>query len=248
MKTRISMIAAAFTAAMIWSADASGQTSSSMQGGSSSSTHGSQLATTAIGSSGVGFYDMGEGGTATGSYLTGMAAFAQGFGQAAYNSSLAARNFEEAHRAAIDNQLHAEQTYFEMRRLNDDYWLSKHPPMTPEQQAQIDQSRLPRRLTSSELDPTWGTIRWPAVLERPEFDAVRTQLNDIFAHRGDESFGIGTPIYSQIQRLARDMRAQLDDDYPAMSQMEWIQAMRFVESLAYEGRFAPAVVVGMNVR
>jgi hypothetical protein len=86
------------------------------------------------------------------------------------------------------------------------------------------------------------------VLERPEFDTVRGQLDDIFAHRSEESFGVGTPIYTRIQQLARDMRAQLDEDYPAMSQMEWIQSMRFIESLAYEARFAPGLVVGMNGR
>jgi hypothetical protein len=201
-----------------------------------------------IDSFGGGYYDAVQPGTAASSYLNGMAAFAKGLGAFSYDSALASGYYEDAKRKGVDNQLHAEQTYFEMRRVNDEYWLSKHQPMTPEQQAQIDQSRLPRRLTTSELDPTWGVIRWPAVLERTKFDTVRSQLNDIFAHRGDESFGVGTPIYAQIQQLARDMRSQLDKDYPTMSQVEWIQAMRFIESLAYEARFAPGVVVGMNVR
>lgn len=234
---------------MCWSSYAFGQTSGvQMTAGSvASQATGLPLSSIPIGSAG-GASGQGEGTTALSSYMTGMAAFTQALGQATYNTALASRHFEEARRQWLDNNLHAEQVYFEKRRLNDEYWLSKHPPMTPEQQAQIDQSRLPRRLTSSELDPTWGMIRWPAVLERPEFDTVRSKLDDIFAHRGDESFGVGTPIYARIQQLTRDMRAQLDEDYPTMSQMEWVQAMRFVESLAYEARFAPGVVVGMNVR
>jgi hypothetical protein len=32
-----------------------------------------------------------------------------------------------------------------------------------------------------------------------------------------------------------------------MSQIEWIQAMRFLESLGFESRFASGVVVGLNV-
>lgn len=248
MKTRFSLIAT-FIAAMCWSPYAFGQTNGgqSMSAGlvASQATH-LPLSSIPIGS--VGATGQGEGTTALSSYMTGMAAFTQGLGQAIYNTSLASEHFEGARRLWLDNNLHAEQVYFEKRRLNDEYWLSKHPPMTPEQQAQIDQSRLPRRLTSSELDPTWGMIRWPAVLERPEFDTVRSKLDDIFAHRGDESFGVGTPIYARIQQLSRDMRAQLDEDYPTMSQMEWVQAMRFVQSLAYEARFAPGMVVGMNVR
>jgi len=82
MKTRFSMIAAAFVALTVWSPGAFGQSSSGMQSGTTS-THNLQLPTNPIGSSGVGFYDMGEGGTVTGSYLTGLAAFTQGFGQAA---------------------------------------------------------------------------------------------------------------------------------------------------------------------
>jgi hypothetical protein len=197
---------------------------------------------------GIGYYDMGEGSTFDGSYLMGKAAFARGLGQYNYNTALAIRQLEDANRQAIDNQLYAEKTYFEMRRLNDEYWLLKNPRSTPEQRVLIDQSRLPRRLTSSELDPTWGVIRWPAVLERPEFDSIRGKLNDVYAHRSEGHFGVGTPEYTHVQQLTHDMRALLDQEYNSMSQMEWIQAMRFIESLAYESRFAPGTVVGVNIR
>ena len=43
----------------------------------------------------------------------------------------------------------------------------------------------------------------------------------------------------RVKALTADMRAQLDKEYDSMSQMEWIQAMRFLESLGYETRFAP---------
>jgi hypothetical protein len=44
------------------------------------------------------------------------------------------------------------------------------------------------------------------------------------------------------------MRTALDEQHATMSQMEWIQSMRFIESLAYESRFAPGTVVGMATR
>jgi hypothetical protein len=40
------------------------------------------------------------------------------------------------------------------------------------------------------------------------------------------------------------MRKTLDDERATMSQMEWIQAMRFIESLAYEARFPNESVAG----
>jgi hypothetical protein len=164
------------------------------------------------------------------------------------NTALAIRQLEDAKRQAIDNQVYAQKSQIEMRRLNNIQWLADHPRSTPEQVAKITDARLPRRLSTSQLDPTWGTIRWPAVLQRPEFEKVRSSLDDIFAHRSSESFGVGSPAYDEVQRLTRQMRTTLDDEHTSMTQMEWIQSMRFIESLAYESRFAPGTVVGMATR
>src|SRR5436305_8389284 len=167
-------------AGMTWAQAAAGQSSGGGgQGGGGSAL---SMGTNAIGSNGL---EGGTGTTAEGSLLSGKAAFAQGLGQYNYNTALATRHLLEANKQAIDNQLYAEKVYFEMRRLNDEYWLSKNPRLTPEQRVLIEQSRVPRRLTSSELDPVWGVIRWPAVLERPEFDTIREELNDVFAHRSE---------------------------------------------------------------
>jgi hypothetical protein len=206
---------------------------------------GGQSGGTAIGSSNSSFFD---GGTVTGSYFGGLAAFSQGLGQFNYNTALAVRQLEDAEHQSIDNHNYAAKSYYDLRRMNEEYWLSLHPRSTPEQIAQIQQARLPRRLTASELDPAWGQIRWPAVLERPEFDATRLQLDDIFAHRNEEGFGVGSAVYAKVQRLTRDMRSVLDQEFATMSQMEWIYAMRFLESLAFESRFAPGTVVGLNTK
>lgn len=208
------------------------------------STEATQVSMNPIGGSAGGFY----GPTADSGFLIGKAAFAMGLGQYNYNTALAARQLQEADKEAIQNDLFGLRTYFEKKRLNDEYWASKHPPMTPEQNLLVEQSRVPRRLTASELDPTWNVIRWPLVLERPEFETVRQALEDAFAHRNDGNFGIGSPAYNHIKELTRDMRSILDQEYDSMSQMEWIQAMRFIESLAYEPRFAPGTAVGVNLR
>lgn len=175
--------------------------------------------------------------TADGSYLSGAAALAEGLGKYNYDSARAALQIEDASHQAIENRLLTQQLYYEARRLNNAHWLADHPRSTPEQLAQINQSRLPRRLTASDLDPTWGSIRWPAVLERPEFETMRKQFDDIFAHRSEEQFGVGSAVYRRTRSLAHDMRALLDEQRTSMSPMEWIHAMRFIESLAYETRF-----------
>jgi hypothetical protein len=233
----------------------------SMMGGGSRGTMSGTAATssTSMGSTGMGIAVGGYGGgsygggyspgsgTIAGSYLSGAGALADGLGQYNYKTALAIRQLEDANHQAIDNQLSAQKSRIEIRRLNRIQWLADHPHSTPEQMTVINQARLPRRLTAGELDPTWGQIRWPAVLQRSEFDKMRIQLDDVFAHRSNESFGVGTAAYGEVQHLTSELRTALDQEYTTMSQMEWIQAMRFIESLAYESRFAPGAVVDANV-
>jgi hypothetical protein len=223
----------------------------SMSSSSTTSTSATPAASTGMvaASSGYGpaVYSPGYG-TVAGSYLSGAGALASGLGEYNYNTALAIRQLQDANRQAIDNQVYAQKSQIEMRRLNNIQWLADHPRSTPEQTVKINESRLPRRLSTSELDPTWGSIRWPAILQRPEFAKVRAQLDDIFAHRSVETFGVGSPAYTEVQRLTRAMRSTLDDENKTMTQMEWIQSMRFLESLAYESRFAPGTVVGMATR
>ena len=257
MKTRMALAGVAlFQLAVLVTSAASAQSMSghavaSSSGGmmSTSTTPGGSMGTVMTPGSayGGGGYSPGYG-TITGSSFSGLGAFASGLGEYNYNTALAVRQLQDANRQAIDNQVYAQKSQIEMRRLNNIRWLADHPRSTPEQIAKINESRLPKRLSTSELDPTWGTIRWPAVLQRPEFEKVRTALEDIFAHRSTETFGVGSPAYDEVQRLTHDMRATLDDENKSMTQMEWIHSMRFIESLAYESRFAPGTVVGMTVR
>lgn len=182
--------------------------------------------------------------TVDGSTLSGEAALATGLGKYNYDSARAAKQLEEARKLAIANQLLAQQAYYQLRAVNQAEWQAEHPRLTPEQRAQINQGRLPRRLSTADLDPTWGVIRWPAVLERPEFEKFREQLGDAFAHRADERYGVDSPFYDRVHKLTRDMRAVLDERMGSMSQMQWIEAMRFIESLAYETRFPPYTASG----
>jgi hypothetical protein len=177
-------------------------------------------------------------GTAGSSELSGEAALAQGLGRYNYDTALAAKQLEDARQRAIENRLAEQRAYYEMRRVNAANRLADHPHSTPEQIAERNRFALPRRLGANELDRTTGAIHWPAVLKRAEFETIRPQFEDVFAHPAGGEFGVGSTIYNRAQSLSHQMRALLDAQYASMSQMEWIQAMRFIESLAYETRFA----------
>jgi len=167
MKTQIALGAVALLHFAAFGASAA--SAQSMGGRGTTSSSGSMMSTgiSPSGSTGTvvipsvgygpGAYSPGYG-TIAGSSFAGLGAFASGLGEYNYNTALAIRQLEDAKRQAIDNQVYAQKSQIEMRRLNNIQWLADHPRSTPEQVAKINDARLPRRLSTSQLDPTWGSI------------------------------------------------------------------------------------------
>ncbi len=105
-------------------------------------------------------------GTIQGAALSGGGAYLSGAGQYNYNTALADRQEAQAASQWIDDHAKAVETYFQLRSLNNLQWLADNPRLTPEQIAKMDRMRLPDRLSISDLDPVWGVIHWPYVLQR----------------------------------------------------------------------------------
>jgi hypothetical protein len=175
---------------------------------------------------------MGLGGTLVGS---NSGRRTRGMARANANGS-AARN--DANGNYLENRRRRAEHYFEMRRMNESYradWRS--PGLTPEQLADINESRLPQRLTSDHWQPARGVAVWPAPLRGAEHAANRAQLESLFAERTPDDSGIGGAGYGEVRRLARRMRDQLTARAKEMSVEEYTVARKFLDSLAHEARF-----------
>ena len=108
----------------------------------------------------------------------GAADLVRAAGDANLRNSLAARNIEEARSRNLDNHLKYTETYFEMRRINQEQRAAereKHRP-DPEQLFRIRQQRKPTRLASDQLNPVTGDIQWPLLLREDAFAEQREQL------------------------------------------------------------------------
>ena len=191
---------------------------------------------------GWGWGMMGAGSTAWGGALAGSAMLTQAAGQALLDSSLAARNYEYAYQHWIENQKLREQTYFDMRRMNASYRAeSRGPAATPEQLAAFSKSRVPERLSSEQLDPERGQIKWPQVLLRDEFAPERAALEYLFAERATRPYatGIGTQNYREVRRVTDDMHDLLRNLLDMITPDEFIAGNKFINSIAHEARFEP---------
>jgi len=176
--------------------------------------------------------------TAAEGFLRGRASVIRAAGEFNYTTSLALINIEEARSRYIDNRAKWTDTYFAMRKTNQAYReATRGYRPTQEVLNRISQEASPDRLKASQLDPSLRTIFWPALLSRTEFDALRPQLDQLFAVQRPNNSGLGTENYREIMALSGEMRAVLDSMINQLHPDEYLAARRFIDSLAYEARF-----------
>lgn len=181
----------------------------------------------------------GGGGTVAGNYMQGMASTVRAAGDYNLETSQAWVNAEEAKRREIENRKEWTDAYFEMRRANADYRAAERGPKgTPEDWVRYAREAAPARLSPGELDYVTGQIVWPRLLMADEFKDGREQLDRLYATRADKGGNIGPNGYQKIQDETDMMTAYLKKNIKRFPPNEYLEAKKFLESLAYEARFA----------
>jgi hypothetical protein len=163
----------------------------------------------------------------------GFADVVRSAGAANLMNSEAARNWESARKQYIENRLQATETFFEMRQTNAEARAAKRPrPLSTEQYVRLARMQAPSRLSVSQFDPTSGTIGWPGLLRGDQFKAERETIEKLFKERATGVDTNASEISAAIQALSDKLRPLAQ----STSANEFIQARRFVESLAHEAR------------
>jgi hypothetical protein len=179
---------------------------------------------------GGGYYG---GGTADGNFMFGVAQIIRAEGDYNLETTQGAINYEIARSKYLENYSRWTQAYFQGREANQAYRIQKRERdrHSPEALAQAAAAALPRRLSSSELDPVSGRIGWPEVLMGDEYAALRSDLAEQFELRAWTSRSPETAA-----RIHDDTHAMLDilkshiDEMPAN---DFIAARKFLDALDY---------------
>ena len=178
---------------------------------------------------GYGYYG---GGTAEGNYFMGLAQVIRAEGQ--YNALTAQGmvSFEDARSKYIDNVNRWTQAYFQMREANDEYQRQKFArnKHSRETLALAAASEVPLPLSSYELDPVSGKIKWPAPLLEPEYAELRTDLDQLLALRATSG---QTGTAAQIREDIRQLREALRSNIETMPANDYIATRKFLDSLDY---------------
>ena len=180
----------------------------------------------------------GGGGTVAGNYYNGVANAVRAQGDYNLSTSQAAVNLEEAKRRDIENRKEWTDSYFEMRRANQDYRAAERGPKgTPEDWVRYAKEAAPSRLSPGEIDQVSGQIAWPRVLQADDFKKGRDELERLFAIRADKGGSIGIDGYQEIQNITDALLAYMKKNIKRYPPNEYLNARKFLEGLAYEARF-----------
>lgn len=180
----------------------------------------------------------GGGGTVAGNYYNGVANAVRAQGDYNLSTSQAYVNMGEAQRRNIENRKLWTDAYFEMRRANADYRAAERGPRgTSEDWVRLAKEAAPRRLSPGELDYVTGGIAWPRVLQGNEYSQLRDELESLFSKRADMGGSIGPEGFLKIRETTNALMAQLRQNIKRYPANEYIDARRFIESLAHEARF-----------
>jgi len=182
---------------------------------------------------GGGGYGYSHGSTAAEGAQRGFADIVRSAGAANLMNSAAAKNYEDARKKYIENRLQATETFFEMRRVNQEARDAKRPrPLSTEQYVRLARMQAPERLSVSQLDPLSGTINWPAVLRDEKFKGDREAIEQLFRVRSRGISSNSREIDTACQALLDKLRPEAQ----TLNANDFIRARRFVESLANEAR------------
>jgi hypothetical protein len=175
--------------------------------------------------------------TAAEGYGRGLAEVIRAKGDYNLATSAAAVNFSEARRREIENDKAWTQTYFEMREVNRQQRDAeiKRQRGNPADFARYAQAGKPKPLSNRELDAVTGEIHWPILLTAANYEPQRAALAKIFAARAYHGVLKSEDFLSAV-RTIDDISAGLTARINEVPPQQFVEARRFLRSLAYEAR------------
>ena len=93
-------------------------------------------------------------------------------------------------------------------------------------------------MTSSELDPVTGQIRWPIALEAPAFTGYTKPIDEAFVTRAETKSRFSYNTYQQVTKDCEGIEDELKTQMKEMGTQDYAQAKGFVKRLKREVRDA----------
>lgn len=178
------------------------------------------------------YFGPGSFGTVFESHARGVAALTRARTLAQIDLAVAQSEYEQARRAAIENNVLATRAFLEQRQLRDNFRETADNSFykSKAKLAAYVAKRQLKPLTAEELDPLTGKISWPTLLELQEHELIRERVNALFGTRAEQD-GLSPEESAEASRLLYEWRDQLSAQREGFSQREVVTAARFLGRL-----------------
>jgi hypothetical protein len=152
----------------------------------------------------------------------------------------AAKAAQQVYSLKLDNDLKVCETHYTMRERREAH-RAKTPRTRPDHETYVRlcNATRPKKLLKYQFDPDRGKISWPYLLNRPEFEQQREEMEALFALGTASSSGPNSDFQYQVDGLSRQMQKTLEDMVRDVNQMEYSSAKCFLRGLCYEARCLP---------
>ncbi len=168
-------------------------------------------------------------------YQRGFADVVRSAGIANLYNSQASLNYEDARSKDYDNRLKGTETYFNQRRMNEQYRSAERgAPATAEQLFRWAHRDVPRTLNSYEFDPLTGRINWPLLLRRRATMTIAALVEQFFRIRAETPQNLNLGNLMRLQEVVENWLFTLKNDINAFKPNDYIRARKFIESLGAE--------------
>jgi hypothetical protein len=176
--------------------------------------------------------------TATEGAFRGAAAYVRSLGAANLDNSLAAMNYQEAYRRALQNTLKYAETYYAKRDLWFDYKeATRRKPLTMDGYRKLAAAAGADRLRPDQYDPETGNVRWPELLQAEILAPYREKIDEALASRSSTEAGLGSRTYEVVRQMTKSMEQILEKYEEKLPTHLYVHSSKFLESVLLEARF-----------
>lgn len=169
--------------------------------------------------------------------LRGQSAVISSVGQTVYMDSLAAVNYAEAYKRAIENSVAVTKAYYERREMRNEFNLKYGPKaFVGEARKKFIEYYSPKRLSAQDFDSQRGLVTWPHILRQEQFVPVKDQIDQVFSTRDATNSGDGSSTHREVVQLCQAMSGLLRENIGAMTPDQYINAIEFIRSIEFEAR------------
>lgn len=169
--------------------------------------------------------------------LRGQAAVISSVGQTVYLDSLAAVNYVEAYKRAIENSVAVTKAYYERREIREDFMQKYGPkPFIGEARKKFIEYYQPKRLSAQEFDQEHRKLTWPHILRQQQFAPVKEQVDQVFSARGPTNSGDGSTTHREVLQLCNALQGLLRENIGNMTADQYISGLEYVRSVELEAR------------